>query len=148
MKFTTGLNQNQFFAQQTCINRMDNSGSGSDSGAISRNKTDIFIGCYLKGTPSVSRRELNPDPISSRVPETARPVINGGRRGHHVEELRLVRGCHHHHIGKACHESDVEGTAVRRPVRPHQPRPVHRESHRQLLQVHVVHHLENNQLNL
>lgn len=107
-----------------------------------------FIICYLKGNAFISCRELNTDSISSWIPETARAVINGSGCSHHVEELCLIGGSHHHHIRKARHEGDIKGPTMCGPICPHQPCSVHCKSHRQLLQVHIVHHLENKRANL
>ena len=45
------------------------------------------------------------------------------------------------HVREARHEGDVVGTRVRGAVLAHQTGAIHGETHRELLQRHVVHHL-------
>jgi hypothetical protein len=60
------------------------------------------------------------------------------RGGDHMDELGLVGGRHHHHVGQAAEIGDVEGARMGRPVGADQPGAVEREAHRQLLDRHVM----------
>lgn len=56
-------------------------------------------------------------------------VVYGHGRGHHVDELCLVRWRHDHHVGQAAHEGNVKRAAVRRAVGAHQPSAVQHKAH-------------------
>ena len=51
------------------------------------------------GTPALGH--LDPDALAAREAEGARPVVDRGGGRHHVHELRLVRGRHHHEVRQA-----------------------------------------------
>ncbi|OIQ63455.1 hypothetical protein GALL_550040 [mine drainage metagenome] len=87
------------------------------------------------------RRHLDAHTLTARKPEGRGAVINRCRRRHHVDQLRLVRGGHHHHTRQVRHEGDVKRPGMGRAIRPDQPRPINRKAHRQPLDRHIMHHL-------
>ncbi len=60
---------------------------------------------------------------------------------HHVAQLGLVGRGHHDQVRQRAQISEVEAAGVRRTIGADQPRAVHREPHRQVLDRDVMHQL-------
>ena len=83
------------------------------------------------------RQRRHTGPAAARVAHGHGVVLlESGRQ--QLPALPLVRRARHAHVRNAAHEGDVVGACVRGAISPHQPGPVEREHHRQVLQRDVV----------
>ena len=79
--------------------------------------------------------------ISTRITKSNRPRIIGGGRGHHMYQFGLIRGRHHHHSGQIAQIGHIKAARMRGTIRPHQTGAINRETHRQILDRHIMHDL-------
>eukprot|EP01033_Poteriospumella_lacustris_P022124 gene22124-gene22114 len=86
-------------------------------------------------------RDRDAGPLSARVADRARALIEQSLRRHHAGEFRLIRRGHHDKARQGAEIADVEGPGVGGAVCADEPRPVEGEAHRPLLDRHVVHDL-------
>ena len=76
-------------------------------------------------------RHVHPDPVAARIAEGGRAVVDGRRRGDHVNQFGLVRGGHEHEPGEATEIGDVERAGMSWSIGADEPGTVDGEAHRQ-----------------
>ena len=85
--------------------------------------------------------QLNAFAISTRITKGNRPRIIRGGRGHHMHQFSLIRGRHHHHSGQIAQIGHIKTASMRGAICPHQTGAINRETHRQILDRHIMHDL-------
>ena len=84
------------------------------------------------------RSAFDPDAVATGIANRRGTVVYGGRRRHHMHQLRLIGRGHDHQAGQAAEIGDVEGSGMGRSIGADQPGAVKRKANRQTLDGNVM----------